>query len=707
MPTQSVPSYLAAGHCHVDVHPNGKTATTAPSLAAFGATTLLGAFLVFQVQPVISKCVLPWFGGTPAVWTTCMLFFQVLLFGGYLYAHVLRTYFRPAVQALIHLILLATAATLLPIEPSSTWRPTGEESPMLHLLWMLLVHVGMPYFVLSSTGPLIQAWLSYHDDSDRVYRLYALSNIGSLAALLSYPFIIEPVLSVSQQSSVWSALFCVFAIAQGFVAIGLFRVQERTNVLVETKTSNETAWQDRLLWLSLPALASTMLLVVTNHVCQDVAVIPFLWVLPLSLYLVSFIVCFDSPQWYHPKAIAAITLLAIGAIQAKGILPGSFQLIVEASCYMLMLFGVCLLCHGEVARLKPAARQLTQFYALISAGGAVGGLIVAVLCPLLLSNFAEVPFFVALVTSLSFVLFFSCRRWSGCDYDWAKAKRLRLPATVLMVAPLLAIVLADSDETLASKRNFFGVVRVIRDSQGIRLVHGSTIHGMQRAGTAAQEPTAYYGRSSGVGLTIAAMQQQRESIRIGVVGLGCGVLAVYGRESDTMDMIEINPAVVEFANEYFTFLSDSAATIQTRLGDGRLVLERMRDARFDVLVLDAFSSDAIPAHLMTCESMQLYCQRLTDGGVLAIHVSNNHLDLVPLAHRLAAQTGLTSRVMRVSGDETLGTKHSTWMLIADPDNSLWAHATLVTAENASAADLKNGPLWTDQHHNLVSVLRLW
>ena len=538
-----------------------------------------------------------------------MLFFQLLLFGGYLYAHLLRTYFRPVVQASIHLVLLSAAALVLPIEPSDAWKPNGDETPTLYLLWMLAVHVGLPYFVLSSTGPLVQAWLSYRDNSDRVYRLYALSNAGSLVALLSYPFLVEPVLSVTNQSIVWSLMFCLFVLVQGTVAIGLFRVSGKTadsNNEQNTSPKSKCAapsWATRFTWVALPALASTMLLVVTNHVCQDVAVIPFLWVLPLSLYLVSFIVCFDSPQWYKPKWIAAATLCTLGLIQAKDLLPGSIQLIAEASCYMLMLLGVCLLCHGEVARVKPQASLLTQYYALLSAGGAIGGLIVAVFCPMFLSNFAELPFTLSLVTALTFLLFFACQGWQKTRYDWSAARRLGFAAVILMVAPFVTVMIASKDKTtIMSARNFFGVLRVEQDDVGVSLVHGNTIHGMQRLGDASSEPTTYYGYQSGIGRTIETMQQSDENLKIGVVGLGCGVLATYGRASDEFDMIEINPAVVDIANKYFTFMSDCPSTIRHHLGDGRLVLERMTETKFDILVLDAFSSDAIPAHLADSRS---------------------------------------------------------------------------------------------------------
>lgn len=680
----------------------------------FAATILIGAFLVFQVQPVISKCVLPWFGGTPAVWTTCMLFFQLLLFCGYAYAHLLRSWFGPVMQGVIHLVLLSAAALMLPIEPSDAWKPTGSESPTIHLLVMLARHVGLPYFVLSSTGPLVQAWLSYRDDSDRVYRLYALSNAGSLGALLSYPFLVEPFLSVSNQSTVWSLMFCGFVLVQGVVAISLFRVP-RASTATKATSDNAAAieadalkpWQQRTLWLALPALASTMLLVVTNHVCQDIAVVPFLWVLPLSLYLLSFIVCFDSPQWYQPKWIAAVTLLSVFTIQVKHLLPISLRLIVEASSFMTLLFGVCLLCHGEVARLKPRASLLTQFYMMLSAGGAIGGVIVAILCPLLLSTRIELPLVLSLSSALAFVLYFATKQWRQASYDWSAAYRLKYAVMLLMVAPMVTVALAPQGMVVASQRNFFGVLQVLETDTSIDLVHGTTVHGSQRKGEHADQATTYYGTESGVGLTIAALQQQHDRLEIGIIGLGCGVLATYGRDADEYDMLEINPDVVDIANEYFTFLRDSRATIRTHLGDGRLVLERMPNRRFDLLVLDAFSSDAIPAHLLTREAFALYRQRIKAGGVLAVHVSNNHLDLAPLVHRLSDDSGLESRVIESPGDSKRCIQRALWVIVADRDHELWQHELLSEAQPASKADLADAPMWTDQSHDLLSVLKLW
>jgi hypothetical protein len=333
--------------------------------------------------------------------------------------------------------------------------------------------------------------------------------------------------------------------------------------------------------------------------------------------------------------------------------------------------------------------------------------LVAVVCPLLWDHFAELPITLAVVAVFAFVLLVVCQGWSRSTYDWSAARRLRFGMAALVIAPGIAVALASGDETIASERNFFGVLRVTRNREGVRLVHGTTIHGIQRYGDAAGEPTSYYGRRSGVGQAIAALHARSPSLRIGIVGLGCGVLATYGRESDEFDMIEINPAVVEIARKHFTFLSSSRSEIRHHLGDGRLVLERMRDARFDLLVLDAFSSDAIPAHLLTREAMTLYQQRLARDGVIAIHVSNNHLDLVPLAHRLAADRGLASGAVHSPGDRSIATKPAKWVLIARPANSLWSDERLSGISRPSPTALREAPLWTDQHHNLASVLKLW
>lgn len=677
----------------------------------FAAATLLSAFLLFQIQPVISKCVLPWFGGTPAVWTTCLLFFQVLLFAGYLYAHCLRFFLPPIVQGVVHISLLAMAAWSLPIQPEDVWKPIGNEDPTWALLALLAAHVALPYFVLSSTGPLVQAWLSYENNDESVYRLYALSNAGSLAALLSYPFLVEPWLSVTQQSLVWSLAFCAFVLVDGWIAVGLFRRhRSRLGANVDALINDNDGAPERsiagqwIAWVAFPAFASMLLLVITSHVCQDIAVIPFLWVVPLSLYLLTFIISFDSPNWYRPKLIAAMTAGVFGVIGLAEFIPAPARMPVEAVSYLAILFGVCLLCHGETARCKPPARQLTLYYALISCGGAIGGLTIAIICPILFDDYCELPIAILISIGIVALSFLAARSWLTRTCNWRSIQTTACGVSAMILLVSAWTLTTERPDTIAQHRNFFGVLRVEKDHRRVQLVHGNTIHGVQLLGDRSEIPTSYYGTQSGVGKVLERMQSEQPSMRIGVVGLGCGVLAAYGRPSDSFDLFEINSAVVEIAETHFSFLKACPSSIKHFLGDGRLLLERQADQKYDLLVLDAFSSDAIPAHLLTIEAMRLYRSKLKPDGVLAIHLSNNHLDLVPLTHRLSRMIEMTSREIRSVGDEATCTRSARWVIATDRGDSFWGHESLADAKIPGETELKRAPLWTDQHHNLASVL---
>ena len=638
-----------------------------------------------------------------------MLFFQLLLFGGYLYAHLLRSWCSLSQQAFIHIGLLIVAMIALPIQPANDWKPQGDDSPTLYLLMLLSVHVGLPYFVLSSTGPLMQAWLSTRISNDRVYRLYALSNAGSLAALLTYPFVVEPMFSVSTQSTVWSWMFGGFVIVQIVVAasIGWSKSQGTIDSISGDMASSNyqpTPLAHQLTWIGLTALASTLLLTTTNHVCQDIAVIPFLWLLPLSLYLISFIICFDSPKLYHPKLYAALSVAAIAAMQLSTWMPSSTGLVVDATASICFLFFVCILCHGEVARLKPSVKKLTQYYTIMSAGGAIGGLIVAVICPMWLDDFSEQPVTNTLGASLALVLFVAAKDWFGRVYDWETGRTLSITAMLLPLVSIGAAARQSLPGLIESDRNFFGVLRV-EDEDGDRcLVHGTTVHGRQRGIPFHLEPTTYYGRQSGIG-SVLLSAKQGTPLNVCGVGLGCGVLASYGREGDRYDFIEINPAVIRVAMQHFTFIDDSKANVVNHLGDGRLVLERMTDCRFDVIALDAFSSDSIPAHLLTREAISLYQSRLTSNGIIAIHVSNKHLDLAPLVHRLAREAGLSSKLVHSQGDLENRTLPALWVVVAQGSNPIWSSERMHSAIVPNEATLSNAPLWTDQNHNLISVFR--
>jgi len=692
----------------------------------FALATLLGAFLVFQVQPVISKAVLPWFGGSPAVWTTCMLFFQVVLFAGYLYAHFLSTRFSPRGQAMLHAALLVLAVASLPINPGEAWEPQGNESPVFYLLGLLTVHVGLPYFVLSSTGPLVQAWMSYRIAGSGVYRLYALSNVGSLTALLTYPFLVEPVLAIETQSLVWSLMFCLFVLVQAVLVWRMLRsphvsTGEPTSASEPSGSAPPSARPSaasatppapsarrRAAWLLLPAFASVMLLAVTNHICQEVAVIPFLWVLPLSFYLLSFVLCFDRPTWYRPKLYAAAAVATVGFVSLLSIGPWVGWMVGQAVGYLLLLFVVCLLCHGELARLKPAPAYLTQYYVLLSAGGAVGGICVALICPLLFSSYVEMSFGLATSAMLAFGLFMGYRHWGpspqDADFDWSGVGRFSWTGGLLCLGLLGLVGWHDSRDEIASHRNFFGVLRIKELDGRVSMVHGSTVHGCQNPAPHAGVPTTYYTPDSGLGRVIRALGR-RGPLRIGAVGLGCGTLAAYGRPGDSIDFIEINPSVIALAKAHFSFLRDSPADVELLLGDGRLVLGRQPPASYDLLVLDAFSSDAVPAHLLTREALGVYRQRLGAGGAMAFHVSNKHLDLAPIVHRLAEEIDCQSRLYRVAGDPREAKRASFWVVLS-PDPALWQDPLMEGGQTMAPRRLQETPLWTDQYHDLFSVMRL-
>ncbi len=394
-------------------------------IAAFGLTILLSAFLLFQVQPVVSKRILPWFGGAPGVWTTCLLFFQTLLFGGYLYAHLLQRWLSPRHQVAVHLALVAVALAVLPVMPGVEWKPAPAPNPTWQILLLLSATVGIPYFVLSATSPLVQAWFSGAYPGRSPYRLYALSNAGSLAALLTYPFFFEPIFDLHSQSTMWSGAFVVYAVLCAVLLACVWNLRSFAGGFASYGADAENpapsearpGWLDRLRWLALPACASLMLLAATNHVCQDVAVVPFLWVMPLSLYLLSFIISFDHARWYVRPLWAALAVLTLAGAAANDLAQLSRfpppRLVEELTLYLTAMFSACMVCHGELYRLKPAPRHLTEFYLYISAGGALGGVFVAIVAPLVFSTYLEWPIGVAATFVLSVGLLILPRRGRG------------------------------------------------------------------------------------------------------------------------------------------------------------------------------------------------------------------------------------------------------------------------------------------------------
>ncbi len=696
-------------------------------IITFGVTILLSAFLLFQVQPVVSKAILPWFGGAPAVWTTCMLFFQTLLFGGYLYAHLLQRWLAPRHQVAVHLALVAVALAMLPVIPGADWKPGAAVSPTLQILLLLLATVGLPYFVLAATSPLVQAWFSGACPGRSPYRLYALSNAGSLAALLSYPFFFEPMFDLSIQSAMWSGAFVLYAALCAALLACVWQLRSSGKVSEDSVPSHgaRPSWSDRLRWLALPACASLMLLAATNHVCQDVAVVPFLWVMPLSLYLLSFIICFDHARWYVRPLWAALAVFALGGVAVNDYLRVGWSplgLMAELLLYFAALFFACMVCHGELVRLKPAPRYLTEFYLFISAGGALGGAFVAVVAPLTFSNYLEWPIGVAVTFVLSVGLLILPNSQlkkgataglpsSGTLFQRAakSGRMIRLIAYAgfgLVVAVGLLYIAVWSGGLagpLDRARNFFGVVAVIYNSEKneFQLQHGRIRHGRQSADPEKRRwPTGYYGEQSGAGEAIRYCQKSGP-VRVGLIGLGVGTLATYARPDDVFRFYEINPEVIRMALQRFTYLRDCRSEWDVVLGDARLSLEAEPPQEFDVLVLDAFSGDAIPTHLLTREAFDVYRRHLKPDGIIAVHVSNGYLRLGPVVRRLAEDCGMKSTRLCSKSDESRMVDVSKWIVVTRSDDFLSAHPS--RPPHLPDDDLQV-PLWTDQYSNLFRIL---
>ena len=756
----------------------------------FALSIFTGAFLLFQVQPLIGKYILPWFGGSPGVWTTCLLFFQTLLLGGYAYAHFSSKLLKPRGQTVLHLALLLLALAFLPITPAETWKAHLSGEPTLHILLLLTATIGLPYFVLSATGPLMQQWFSVTRPGVSPYRLYALSNIGSLLALLSYPVFFEVKFSRHEQAVMWSVGLGGFVLLAAWSARQVWRSAPDTNSdsdsTIRSKLSalspsdsstTPTLRRDKLLWIILPALASVLLLATTNKLCQEVAVIPFLWVLPLALYLLTFVICFDHARWYHRGTFAALLVIGTACVCALLAAGTDAPMKLQIAGYSATLFVACMVCHGELYRLKPPPRQLTAYFLFISAGGALGGLLVAVVAPAIFTEYIELELgFIALGVALTALCFRHRSRtlalgaivgallatlvipaltstFAGSDgllAEFLKFYRGHAVALGLAIIAILACVFdfrvgslrpdwrpslglpvgllavglgyvfvrqitaAEPVTVLRASRNFYGTLKVLDYSpldpteNYHLLMHGATTHGLQFVAPArAFIPTSYYGATSGVGLALNHFSHHGKK-RFGVVGLGTGSLAAYGRAGDTLRIYEINPAVERLARDPFTYLAQCPAQVDVVMGDARLEMERElatgHPQTFDVLALDAFSSDAIPVHLLTQEAFTTYLRHLKPGGVIAIHISNRYLDLQPVVERLAQHFGLATACISDDTDEDWWVYSTTWMLVTS-DRALLALPEIAGVTAAPTKDARTAALWTDDNANLYSIMK--
>ena len=679
-------------------------------MLAFAIAIFTSAFLLFQVQPLIAKFILPWFGGGTAVWAVSMLFFQTALVAGYAYSHLLVRYLDVRRQVIVHLVVLAVALTQIPVEPAASFEGEVGTDPTFAILLLLAKTIGIPFFVLSTTAPLIQAWVSRTKAISNPYRLYALSNTASLLALLSYPFVVEPLMTRQSQVLTWSIIFGVFAAVCGYCA---YRTGFRDEVAepdgpVHAGGGDTPRFGQWLLWLSLPATAVALLLGVTNQLTRDLVSVPFLWVLPLSVYLLTFIISFDRERWYKRAVFLPAMALSIVAIVYLVIQGQNISVPFAVAVYSVALFVLCMVCHGELNRLRPDPAYLTGFYLMIAVGGALGSAIVAVVMPLVADRYIELQLGVAGAVLLTAILLLR-------DVSAARGVKYVRFAQVSMVAALvgtstLLVWSARDDEPdiVLQTRNFYGVLTVGRDHAGspreaLWLRNGTSYHGAQmQLPQLRSRPAAYYAPTSGVAFVLGLTAGMPER-RIGMIGLGVGSVASYGRPGDYLRIYEINPEVIRVAESHFTFLADSRAFVEVVPGDARLSLEREPPQTFDVFILDAFSSDAIPVHLLTREAFEVYLRHLEPDGVIAILISSWHFDFEPLLHEMAEELGLYSVLLSQSAGayEDWGSR---WMIMTRNEQYM-NHRRVQQAKMNQPSEMRDVRLWTDDFSSPFQLLK--
>ncbi len=746
-------------------------------------TILLSSFLLFLVQPIIAKQILPWFGGSAGVWTICLVFFQLVLLLGYTYAHWLTRRRADSRQFVLHILLLLVSCLTLPIIPAPFWKPGHDTEPALQILGLLAATVGLPYFLLASTAPLLQRWLSDATNSSiqvrSIYRLFALSNLGSLVGLLSYPFAIEPFATVHVQAWVWSCAYALFVVCLVSYVYRRWRRPDVYHLQALSGAAPEAAPSPVLYayWIGCAALGSALLLSVTNQITQNVASIPFLWIVPLSIYLLSFVICFEGRSgrgWYQRRYWITPAMLATAAMAwALSANQANLSIYLALPVYAVGILLGCVMCHGELARSKPNPEYLTHFYLSLAAGGALGGLLVGLVAPQVFNSYWEMPLalvalaglgvygcseemrllprtswtanciIAALATALILLLLGALPsaldpyplQWAKIvkgDARWGCAALLVMSALLLQkyrlsravaLTALLCTLTFDwgyyhslSTGTELVVRNFYGALRVEGSSAGawhIRtLAHGVVVHGTQIMEPPLSEmPTTYYGESSGIGRTILIEHISVGSLRIGSIGLGAGTLAVYARPGDLFRVYELNPAVVDIAQNQFTYLKDSKARIELVLGDARLSLEReiaqgafnRPEQRFDILSVDAFSGDAIPVHLLTREAFASYARLITPDGVIAFHLSNRYLDLAPVVGQIARDAGFQA-VLVADRPSAIGLlSPSDWALVTR--STTFLQQPEITAYSTPIVPRSGLPVWTDQFSNLFQILK--
>ncbi|GAB6141430.1 fused MFS/spermidine synthase [Methylosoma difficile] len=739
--------------------PAAQTSRALPLILMFACTLFISASLMFVLQPLFGKLLLPLLGGSPAVWNTCMVFYQSVLFFGYLYAHLVSTRLQARQQILVHGLVLLLSFVALPVALPDDLQPPTEGNPSFWLLWILLLSIGLPFFVVSTTSPLLQKWFaqSGHKNSDDPYFLYAASNVGSLLALLAYPFVIEPQVGLAAQQSFWSIGFVLLCLLVAACATVLWKNQAAGAVATaDDNAPPPLSVATQAYWLALAFVPSSLLLGLTNFISTDIASVPLLWIIPLTFYLLSFILVFSN--WnvrIHPLMVKAQALFLVPFIAYSFINPADLPYWMYLILHLLAFFFAIMVCHGELANRRPHTAHLTRYYLIMSFAGMLGGLFNTFVAPVLFNGVYEYPIMIVaalllrpglhlpagsrLLTELSaplvlLVCGLSTYAWVDnlLDYfdvivltlifltvlNFMVRKRPMAYALVNGVIIFLALgVHGLSSHTLYQERTFFGVLSVreseLTDAQGQperyhELFHGTTKHGAQRLPASLSKiPLTYYSQPGPMGQLFKEYDASNADWHIGVVGLGAGALACYAKPSQTWTFYEIDPLVVDIAKntQYFSYLSQCAPNAKMSVADARLSLAKEPDQSFDLLVMDAFSSDAVPTHLLTQEALQLYFKKLKPNGILAFHITNRHLLLKKVLSIHAEQQHLAALVQEfVPLQEQPLVVATDWLVMARQEATLEPLAQSALGQWQKMPLYFDMPTWTDDFTNIV---RIW
>lgn len=681
-------------------------------MLAFSASIFLSAFLLFIIQPLLAKTLLPLFGGSPAVWLSNLVFYQTVLLLGYAYAYFVTKLPRLSWQAILHFVLLALSLLLLPITPAKElslltwWQP-------LTVFTVLSSTLLIPVLVLSATSPLLQYWYYHSYHSDFPYRYYALSNFGSLLGLFAFPLLLEPFIGLKRQLLGWSVGYGLFVVACGLCA-GMMLNRHRALIPKSTIVKTIISKSNLFSWLLLTALSSALLLTTTQVMMQNVIGLPLLWVIPLALYLISYIIVFSHARWYFPSAWVAL-FFGLSAVIIYIPTHHQLTLLIQVIAYMLLLFSGCMICHGELFRCKPDKQHLTFYYLMIAVGGVIGGVFVNLVSPLIFNEWWD--FYGTILLILLYVICVPVFKASRCE---SRFKKGLLPISLLGFACLIGLLVSNLKEAhrdvILVHRNFLGKFEIAERNQNqsdryLILRHGNILHGQQYlAPDKRMIPTTYYNQKSGLGATIDFLRYNNintaKHLHIGAIGLGAGTIAALAHKGDSIRFYEIDPDIEIVAKDYFFYLRDSVATIDIVINDGRLALAKELQTsgsqQYDLIAVDAFNGDAIPLHLLTKEAFKIYLSHLSENGILAFHISSRYVDLYPPLQALAAESGLFSYLSHQAPDDDRWLANSEWLLISrQPDIGLFLYQKGVL----SFRNVRMTDVWTDDYNYLLPIIR--